>query len=141
MDEGGGARNLPPMKGRPALAPHIDTSLMTDEFDMSFFKQANAPIMVTSCRSRCCARTSANGRLPLQMVVLQLAARSARRFYKLGQTLRCVIECYPEDIKVANLTSGGFSRQVHGERSGLTTRNGAGALSSSLAELVFAAGF
>ena len=37
-DEGGGARKLPPLKGHTGLARHIGQSLMTDEFDMSFFQ-------------------------------------------------------------------------------------------------------
>src|SRR6186713_2897881 len=37
-DEGGGARDLPPVAGHPALARHIGESLVADEFDMSFFQ-------------------------------------------------------------------------------------------------------
>jgi gallate dioxygenase len=37
-DEGGGARDLPPAIGHPALARHIGQALMADEFDMSFFQ-------------------------------------------------------------------------------------------------------
>ncbi|WP_446668104.1 DODA-type extradiol aromatic ring-opening family dioxygenase, partial [Klebsiella pneumoniae] len=35
-DEGGGPRDLPPVKGDAALSRHIGASLMADEFDMSF---------------------------------------------------------------------------------------------------------
>jgi gallate dioxygenase len=37
-DEGGGARDLAPAIGHPALARHIGQALMADEFDMSFFQ-------------------------------------------------------------------------------------------------------
>src|SRR5512141_3285120 len=37
-DEGGGARDLPPIEGHPALAAHVARSLVADEFDMSFFQ-------------------------------------------------------------------------------------------------------
>src|SRR5215469_5638175 len=37
-DEGGGARALPAIQGNPELAQHIATSLVADEFDMSFFQ-------------------------------------------------------------------------------------------------------
>src|SRR5262249_6094060 len=37
-DEGGGARDLPPIAGHPALAAHVGRSLMADEFDLSFFQ-------------------------------------------------------------------------------------------------------
>ncbi|MGY8790462.1 MAG: DODA-type extradiol aromatic ring-opening family dioxygenase, partial [Pseudomonadales bacterium] len=38
-DEGGGPRNLPPLKGHPALAEHIAKGLVADEFDMSYFQE------------------------------------------------------------------------------------------------------
>ncbi len=37
-DEGGGARDLPPINGHPALARHIAEALTADEFDLSFFQ-------------------------------------------------------------------------------------------------------
>ena len=37
-DEGGGARVLPPVPGNPKLAAHIAQSLVTDEFDLSYFQ-------------------------------------------------------------------------------------------------------
>ena len=37
-DEGGSPRDLPPIKGDPRLAAHIATSLVTDEFDLSYFQ-------------------------------------------------------------------------------------------------------
>jgi gallate dioxygenase len=119
-DEGGGARDLPPIKGHPALAAHIGTSLMTDEFDMSFFQNKAldhgcfSPLsMLIPHKPEWPVKL-----VPLQMGVLQLPIPSARRFYKLGQALRRAIESYPEDIKVAILATGGLSHQVHGERSG-----------------------
>ena len=37
-DEGGGPRALPPIAGHPALAQHIATSLVADEFDLAYFQ-------------------------------------------------------------------------------------------------------
>jgi gallate dioxygenase len=37
-DEGGGARALPPLKGHAALAHHLGTALVAEEFDLSFFQ-------------------------------------------------------------------------------------------------------
>jgi hypothetical protein len=37
-DEGGGARGLPAVPGNPKLAAHIAQSLVTDEFDLSYFQ-------------------------------------------------------------------------------------------------------
>ncbi len=52
------------------------------------------------------------------MGVLELPIPSARRCFRLGQSLRRAIESYPEDLKVAVVGTGGLSHQVHGERCG-----------------------
>ncbi|NML96433.1 gallate dioxygenase [Paraburkholderia sp. RP-4-7] len=119
-DEGGGARDLPPIKGHPGLAAHIGTSLMTDEFDMSFFQNKALDHGCFSPLSMLCPHAPEwpVKLVPLQMGVLQLPVPSARRFYKLGKALRRAIESYPEDLKVAIVATGGLSHQVHGERAG-----------------------
>lgn len=119
-DEGSGQRDLPAIKGHAALAQHVGACFVADEFDMSFFQdkyldhgcfsplsmlmphQPDWPVPI----------------VPLQVGVLQLPIPSARRCYKLGQSLRRAIESYPDDIKVAIVGTGGLSHQVHGERSG-----------------------
>lgn len=119
-DEGGGARDLPPVAGHPALARHIGESLVADEFDMSFFQDRALDHGVFSPLSVLCAHGTAWSLpiIPLQVGVLQSPSPSARRCYKLGQALRRAIESYPEDISVAIVATGGVSHQVHGERAG-----------------------
>src|SRR5436189_6185948 len=56
--------------------------------------------------------------IPMQIRVLQTPSPSAKRCYKLGQSLRRAIESYPEDLRVAIVATGGLSHQVHGERAG-----------------------
>ena len=119
-DEGGGPRNLPPIKGHPALARHIGEQLMANEFDMSFFQ---GKPLDHGCFSPLSVLLDASKGwplpiIPLQMGVLQFPVPSARRCWALGQALRDAIESYPEDIKVAIVTTGGLWHQVHGERSG-----------------------
>jgi gallate dioxygenase len=120
-DEGGGARKLPPIDGHPALSQHIATSLMADEFDMSFFQDKPldhgffSPMSVLLEHSDSAWPTSI---VPLQVGVLQFPIPTAARCYKLGQALRRAIESYPEDLKVAVVATGGLSHQVHGERAG-----------------------
>lgn len=120
-DEGGGARNLPSVPGHPQLAQHIGTSLMADEFDMSFFQEKPLDHGFFSPMSVLLERN--NGQwpcsiVPLQVGVLQFPIPSAARCYKLGQALKRAIESYPEDISVAVVATGGLSHQVHGERAG-----------------------
>ena len=119
-DEGGGARDLPPVGGHPALARHIGQSLMADEFDMSFFQDKALDHGCFSPLSMLCPHepTWPVQIVPLQVGVLQFPVPSARRCYKLGQALRRAIESYPEDLKVAIVATGGLSHQVHGERAG-----------------------
>jgi gallate dioxygenase len=119
-DEGGGPRNLPPIKGHPALARHIGEHLVANEFDMSFFQ---GKPLDHGCFSPLSVLLDAKHGwplpiIPLQMGVLQFPVPSAKRCWALGQQLRTAIESYPEDLKVAIVTTGGLSHQVHGERSG-----------------------
>jgi gallate dioxygenase len=119
-DEGGGPRDLPPIKGHAALARHIGTSLMADEFDMSFFR--NKPID-HGCFSPLSMLADPSERwpwsiVPLQVGVLQFPIPTAARCLKLGRALRKAIESYPEALKVALVATGGLSHQVHGERCG-----------------------
>ena len=120
-DEGGGARPMPPVAGDAALSRHILQSLMTDEFDMSSFRDKPLDHGIFSPLSVLLPH-DAHGWptqiVPLQVGVLQFPIPTARRCYRLGQALRRAIESYPPDIKVAIVATGGLSHQVHGERCG-----------------------
>jgi gallate dioxygenase len=119
-DEGGGVRGLPPIKGHSPLARHIGQHLMAHDFDMSFFQ--GKPLDHGCFSPLSVLLDSSDGWplpiIPLQMGVLQFPVPSAKRCWALGQELRTAIESYPEDLKVAVVTTGGLSHQVHGERSG-----------------------
>jgi len=120
-DEGGGARELPPVLGHAGLARHIGASLVADEFDMAFFQDKP---LDHGCFSPLSIMWPHEGGswpgtiVPLQCGVLQFPVPSARRCFKLGQGLRRAIESYPEDLDVAIVATGGLSHQVHGERCG-----------------------
>jgi len=119
-DEGGGARDLPPVNGHAALSQHIGASLMADEFDMSFFQGKPLDHGCFSPLSMMWPHEPGwpGAIVPLQVGVLQFPIPTALRCYKLGQALRRAIESYPEDLKVALVATGGLSHQVHGERAG-----------------------
>jgi len=119
-DEGGGARDLPPIAGHAGLSHHIGASLIADEFDMSFFQGKPLDHGCFSPLSMMWPHAPAwpGAIVPLQVGVLQFPIPSAARCYKLGQALRRAIESYPEDLKVALVATGGLSHQVHGERAG-----------------------
>ena len=119
-DEGGGPRNLPPIKAHGPLARHIGKALMADEFDMSFFQDKPldhgcfSPLSVMMPHEPDWPIPI----VPLQVGVLQFPVPTAKRCYKLGQSLRNAIESYPEDLKVVLVATGGLSHQVQGERCG-----------------------
>ncbi|MEQ9814906.1 MAG: gallate dioxygenase [Azospirillaceae bacterium] len=120
-DEGGGPRDVPPARGHAALARHVATALVADEFDMSFFQGKPLDHGCLSPLSMLGEGTEPwPGRIvPLQVGVLQQPMPSARRCYRLGQSLRRAIQSYPEDdLRVAILGTGGLSHQIHGERAG-----------------------
>jgi gallate dioxygenase len=119
-DEGGGPRNLPAIKGHPGLARHIAMALTSDEFDLSYFQ---AKPLDHGCFSPLSVMWPHEGGwpgaiVPLQVGVLEFPTPTARRCFRLGRSLRRAIECYPEDLKVAIVATGGLAHQVHGERAG-----------------------
>ena len=119
-DEGGGARDLPPLRGHLGLSRHVAQSLVADEFDLSVFRDKALDHGAFSPLSMLCERTPdwPCQVVPLQVGVLQFPVPSAKRCYKLGQALKKAIESYPEDLRVAIVATGGLSHQVHGERCG-----------------------
>jgi gallate dioxygenase len=119
-DEGGGARNVPPLPGAPQLARSIGTSLFAEEFDISFFRGKS---LDHGCFSPLSMLADPDGTwpwkvLPLQVGVLQFPIPTARRCYRLGAALSRAIRAYPDDLRVAIVATGGLSHQVHGERCG-----------------------
>jgi len=119
-DEGGGPRKLPPIAGHPALAQHIATSLVADEFDLAYFQGKGLDHGCFSPLSVVWPHEPAwpGAIVPLQVGVLQFPIPSARRCFKLGHALRRAIESFPAELKVAIVGTGGLSHQVHGERAG-----------------------
>jgi gallate dioxygenase len=120
-DEGGGPRKLPDIKGHPALARHIATGLVADEFDLSYFQAKGLDHGCFSPLSLLWPHDNGHwpgAIIPLQVGVLEFPIPSAKRCFKLGRALRKAIESYPEDLKVALVGTGGLSHQVHGERAG-----------------------
>jgi gallate dioxygenase len=119
-DEGGGPRALPPVRGHVGLSHHIAAGLVADEFDLSYFQDKAldhgcfSPLSILWPHEP----TWPGAIVPLQIGVLEFPIPSARRCYKLGQSLRRAIQSYPEDLGVVIVATGGLSHQVHGERCG-----------------------
>lgn len=119
-DEGGGARDIPPISGHPALAQHIAEHMMTNEFDLSFFQRRPLDHGCFSPMSVLFDHEDGwpTPIIPLAVGVLQNPVPTPRRCWNFGLELRNAIESFPEDITVAIVATGGLSHQVHGERNG-----------------------
>jgi gallate dioxygenase len=93
---------------------------VADEFDMSFFQHRALDHGCFSPLSMLWPHEPAwpGAIVPLQVGVLEFPIPSAKRCYRLGQSLRKAIESYPEDLNVVLVATGGLSHQVHGERCG-----------------------
>ena len=119
-DEGGGPRALPPVRGHARLAHHIAAGLVADEFDLSYFQDKPLDHGCFSPLSMLWPHEPEwpGAIVPLQIGVLEFPIPTARRCYRIGQSLRRAIESYPEDLKVVLVATGGLSHQVHGERCG-----------------------
>jgi gallate dioxygenase len=119
-DEGGGARDYPPVTGHPGLSRHIANSLFADEFDISIFQKKPvdhglfSPLSMMTDRGRVWSGSI----VPLQVGVLHFPIPTARRCFRLGRALGRAIESYPEDLDMAIVATGGLSHQTHGERAG-----------------------
>ena len=105
-DEGGGARDLPPIAGHAKFARHIGHSLMASEFDLAFFRDRPldhgcfSPLSLVNMSNRQWIAPI----VPLQVGVLQYPIPTAQRCYRLGRALRRAVLSYPEDIRVAIAT-------------------------------------
>jgi gallate dioxygenase len=124
-DEGGGPRDLPPVRGHAKLSHHIAKGLVADEFDLSYFQDKGldhgcfSPLSVLWPHDQGPNKNDWPGAIvPLQVGVLEFPIPSAKRCYNLGKSLRKAIESYPEDLGVVIVATGGLSHQVHGERCG-----------------------
>ena len=119
-DEGGGPRALPPVRGHTKLAHHIAAGLVADEFDLSYFQDKGLDHGAFSPLSMLWPHEPdwPGAVIPFQVGVLEAPVPSARRCYRLGQSLRRAIESYEEDLSVVIVATGGLSHQVHGERCG-----------------------
>lgn len=120
-DEGGGVCGIPGINGHPALAAHIGQSVMADSFDLSYFQGRPLDHRCFSPLSVLLPHNVQGWPLPiipLQIGVLQYPMPTARRCFGLGKALRRASESYTDNLRVAQVATGGVSRQVHGERCG-----------------------
>ena len=117
-DEGFGKRDLPDLPGHPKLAWHLVEAMVADEFDPTICQQLRVDHGILSFLPLLFERPWPVPVVPLAVNVIQHPVPTARRLYRLGQSLGRAIRAYPEDLKVVVLGTGGLSHQLQGRRFG-----------------------
>lgn len=117
-DEGFGLRDLPDLPGHPGLAWHLAEAMVADEFDPTICQEMRIDHGILSFLPLLFDRPWPVPVVPLAVNVIQHPVPSARRLYRLGETLGRAVASYPEALKVVFFGTGGLSHQLQGERFG-----------------------
>ena len=118
-DEGWGIPVVPPFKGDEDLSWHLAESLIGDEFDMVTCQEMKVdhaftlPLALLYPDQNWPVKT-----IPISVNTVLFPTPSAKRCYKLGQSIGRAVEAYDEDVKVLLIGTGGLSHQLEGERAG-----------------------
>ncbi len=122
-DEGWGLPNFGVYRGYPELSWHIIEQLLEDEFDpvscqeMLVDHAFSIPMKLLWPESQGEPRT-----VPIAINTVQHPLPSARRCFKLGQSVGRAIASWPENQKVLVMGTGGLSHQLDGQRAGFINR-------------------
>jgi protocatechuate 4,5-dioxygenase beta chain len=120
-DEGFGPRQIPIVKGHPALAWHLAQSLILDEFDMTIANHLPVDHGLTVPLSLMFGQPEQwpCPIVPLAVNVIQYPPPTGNRCFQLGRAIRRAVEAFPENLKVVIFGTGGMSHQLQGPRTGL----------------------
>lgn len=119
-DEGFGPREIPTVKGHPALAWHMAQSLILDEFDMTIANHLPVDHGLTVPLSLMFGQPDEwpCPIVPLAVNVIQYPPPTGNRCFQLGRAIRRAVEAFPENLKVVIFGTGGMSHQLQGPRTG-----------------------
>ena len=123
-DEGWGLPNFGTYRGYPELSWHIIEQLVADEFDpmtcqeMKVDHAFSIPLKLLWPEGTAGIRT-----VPIAINTVQHPLPSARRCYKLGQSVGRALASWPESQNVLVLGTGGLSHQLDGQRAGFINKS------------------
>lgn len=119
-DEGWGRRPLPDFPGDADFSWHLCNELVYDEFDITVCQELAVEHGFMVPMHLCFDHDPdwAVRVVPVAVNVIQHPLPTARRCWKLGQSIRKAVERYPEDARVVILGTGGMSHQLNGARFG-----------------------
>ncbi len=122
-DEGWGLPNFGTYRGYPELSWHIIEQLLADEFDPTTCQEMRVdhafsiPLKLLWPEGTAGIRT-----VPIAINTVQHPLPSARRCYKLGQSVGRALASWPEKLNVLVLGTGGLSHQLDGQRAGFINK-------------------
>jgi protocatechuate 4,5-dioxygenase beta chain len=119
-DEGFGTRPLPAIPGDLAFSQHLCRSLVYDEFDITVCQKMSVEhgflVPMHLCFDHDDSWPVAS--VPIAVNVLQHPLPTARRCFRLGQSIRRAVESYERDLRVVIIGTGGMSHQLTGKNFG-----------------------
>lgn len=113
-DEGSGARDFPPVPGNAALGWHLAGELMREEFDPTICQEMVLDHGVMSVLPLLCSPPWPVKVVPIEINVLREPLPTPRRCWRLGQAVGRAIAAFEGDARVAVVSTGGLSHQLHG---------------------------
>ena len=119
-DEGFGTRPLPAIPGDLDFSQHLCRSLVYDEFDITVCQKMAVEHGFLVPMHLCFDHddTWPVASVPIAVNVLQHPLPTARRCFRLGQSIRRAVESYERDLRVAIIGTGGMSHQLTGKHFG-----------------------
>lgn len=117
-DEGAGARDFPPLRGDCELAWHLAQQMVNDEFDPTICQEMVVDHGIMSVMPLLMATPWPMQVVPIHVNVLREPLPKPVRLWKLGQSIARAIQSFPADRRVAVVSTGGLSHQLHGEQFG-----------------------
>ncbi len=113
-DEGRGARPFPPVPGDPAFAAHLARALVTDEFDLTLCHEMVLDHGIMSILPLITDAPWTIRVVPVAVNVIVEPLPTPRRCFRLGQACGRAIASYEPALRVAVMSTGGLSHQLHG---------------------------
>ena len=123
QDEGWGIPVSRAVAGDPALSWHIINNLVADEFDVTMCQEMLVDHAVTIPMTLMWPGEKWTVKIvPISINTVQHPLPSLKRCLNLGRSVGRAIACYPENLRVMIVGTGGLSHQLDGKRAGFINR-------------------
>lgn len=113
-DEGAGPRDFPAVPGATALGWQVASGLLDEGFDMTVCQEMVLDHGVMSVLPLLASPPWTVKVLPIHVNVLREPLPTPRRCWHLGQAVGRAIRAFDGDARVAVVSTGGLSHQLHG---------------------------